>query len=84
MEEPQMSSATTMESVFRRSTFLTAVGICIAVVTLLAGVGGVRGQGGATFGIRPADESTGAYFSYTLEPGARISKPLASCLRWPW
>ena len=44
-----------MESVFRRSTFLTAVGICIAVVTLLAGVGGVRGQGGVTFGIRPAE-----------------------------
>ena len=66
-----MSSATTMESVFRRSVFLAAAGIGIAVVTLLAGVGGVRGQGGATFGIRPADESTGAYFSYTLEPGAR-------------
>ena len=65
-----MSSATTMESVFRRSVFLAAAGIGIAVVTLLAGVGGVRGQGGATFGIRPADESTGAYFSYTLEPGA--------------
>ena len=66
-----MSSATTRESVFRRSVFLAAAGIGIAVVTLLAGVGGVRGQGGATFGIRPADESTGAYFSYTLEPGAR-------------
>ena len=66
-----MSSATTRESVFRRSVFLAAAGIGIAVVTLLAGVGGVRGQGGVTFGIRPADESTGAYFSYTLEPGAR-------------
>ena len=66
-----MSSATTMESVFRRSVFLAAAGVGIAVVTLLAGVGGVRGQGGVTFGIRPADESTGAYFSYTLEPGAR-------------
>ena len=66
-----MSSATTRGSVSRRSAILTAAGICIAVVTLLTGVGGARGQGGATFGIRPADESTGAYFSYTLEPGAR-------------
>lgn len=66
-----MSSATTRGSAFRQSILLTAAGICFAVVALLTGAGKVWGQGGVTFGIRPAAESAGAYFAYTLEPGAK-------------
>jgi len=32
-----------------------------------------RGQGGQTFGISPADAAAGAYFTYTLDPGASKS-----------
>lgn len=66
-----MISAPTRRSGFRRGVILAAAGACLAMATLLTGWGPARGQGGPTFGVRPADESASAYFNYTLEPGAR-------------
>ena len=65
-----MNPGQTKEKRLRWAVFSTAFGLLLGV-GLLATSSSARAQSGSTFGIRPADESAGAYFSYTLEPGAR-------------
>ncbi len=60
-------------SKFSRAALVSAV----ALLTLAVFVNVAQGQGLANFGIRPAnvsddDPTGGAYFTYSLEPGARV------------
>ncbi|MBA4181393.1 MAG: hypothetical protein C0506_12450 [Anaerolinea sp.] len=64
-----MNTTAIRRSDFRRAAFLALASVCFGLLALLANGGAARGQGGLAFGISPADEGFGAYFSYTLEPG---------------
>ncbi len=64
---------TTCRSIFKMQLLAGALVATLRGHLAVRGGSVARGQGGQTFGISPADAAAGAYFTYTLDPGASKS-----------